>query len=98
MPAGSGRGQVRSPFYDKLNLSGVRMSAAYLSKNIRLTLEQSAELAALRERDNIILKEISIFFQSPGNARGIRAGRRPQTLLNTGGWRICGLPLSLAGR
>lgn len=45
-------GQVRSPFYDKLNLSGVRMSAAYLSKNIRLTLEQSAELAALRERED----------------------------------------------
>ena len=45
-------GQVRSTFYDRLNLSGVRISAAYLSKNIRLALEQSEELAALRARED----------------------------------------------
>ena len=44
--------KVKSPFYDRLSLSGVRMSAAYLAKNILLVLEQSEELAPLRERED----------------------------------------------
>lgn len=44
--------RVKSPFYDKLNLKGAGMSAAYLAKNVRLVLERSEELAPLRERED----------------------------------------------
>lgn len=44
--------KIRSPFYDKLRLSGAGMSAAYLARNVLLVLEQSEELAPLRERED----------------------------------------------
>lgn len=40
----------RSAFYDKLDMHSSGMSAAYLAKYIRAALEESGELASLRER------------------------------------------------
>lgn len=44
--------EIRSAFYDKLEMHSSGMSAAYLAKYIRAALEQSEELASLRERED----------------------------------------------
>lgn len=44
--------EVQNAFYDKLNMRGSGMSAAYLGKYIRAALEQSGELSSLRERED----------------------------------------------
>lgn len=46
----SGGETPRSAFYDKLDMHSSGMSAAYLAKYIRAALEESGELASLRER------------------------------------------------
>ena len=43
---------VRSAFYDRLDMRASGISAAYLAKYIRVALEESEELAALRERED----------------------------------------------
>lgn len=44
--------EIRSAFYDKLEMHSSGMSAAYLAKYVRAALEQSEELASLRERED----------------------------------------------
>lgn len=44
--------EIHSAFYDKLNMQSSGMSAAYLAKYMRAALEQSEELAPLRERED----------------------------------------------
>ena len=44
--------EIRSAFYNKLNMRASGMSAAYLAKYIRAALEESGELAPLRERED----------------------------------------------
>lgn len=43
---------LRSTFYDKLDMRSSGMSAAYLAKYLRAALEESEELAPLRERED----------------------------------------------
>lgn len=43
---------IRSEFYNNLNMRSSGMSAAYLAKYIRAALEESEELAPLRERED----------------------------------------------
>ena len=44
--------EIRSAFYDRLDMRASGMSAAYLAKYIRAALEESEELAALRDRED----------------------------------------------
>lgn len=44
--------EIRSAFYDRLNMRASGMSAAYLAKYIRAALEESEELAPLRDRED----------------------------------------------
>ena len=44
--------EIRSAFFDKLNMRGSGMSTTYLAKYVRAVLEESEELAALRERED----------------------------------------------
>ena len=44
--------EIHSAFYGKLNMRSSGMSAAYLAKYIRAALEQSEELAPLRDRED----------------------------------------------
>ena len=47
-----GREEIHSGFYDKLTVRASGMSAAYLAKYVRAVLEESGELALLRERED----------------------------------------------
>ena len=44
--------EIRSAFFDKLNMRGSGMSTAYLAKYVRAALEENEELAVLRERED----------------------------------------------
>ena len=44
--------EIRSAFFDKLNMRGSGMSTAYLAKDVRAALEENEELAVLRERED----------------------------------------------
>ena len=48
----NGGEEIRSAFYNKLNMHSSGMSAAYLAKYIRAALEESGELAPLRGRED----------------------------------------------
>lgn len=48
----NGGEELHSTFYDKLDMRGSGMSAAYLAKYIRVALEESEDLAPLRERED----------------------------------------------
>lgn len=48
----NGGEEIHSAFYDKLRVHASGMSGAYLAKFIRTALEQSEELAQLRERED----------------------------------------------
>lgn len=44
--------EIRSAFYDRLDICASGMSAAYLARYVRAALEESEELASLRERED----------------------------------------------